>query len=131
MNAYLPILIMFVIAALFSGTFLILSHLLGPKKPTASKLSVYECGVDSPTGSARERFSVKFYLVAILFIIFDIEIVFMYPWAVNFKQSIIDGHGPYMLVVMGIFFTILTLGLLFEWRKGALNWNDKRVNHGK
>lgn len=126
MNAYLPILVMFIIAAGFAGTFLLLSHLLGPKRPTKSKLSVYECGIDEPIGSARERFSVKFYLVAILFIIFDIEIVFMYPWALNYKDAIAQGHGTYMLVVMGIFFTVLTLGLLFEWRKGALNWNSRK-----
>jgi len=124
MNAYLPILIMFIIAATLSGLILLLSTILGPKKPTKSKLSVYECGL-TPVGNARERFSVKYYLVAILFIVFDIEVVFMYPWAINYKESLTQGHGLAMLIIMGIFFLVLTLGLLFEWRKGALDWAEK------
>lgn len=122
MNPYISVLVMFVIAVLFSGTFLGLSALFGPKKPNASKLSVYECG--SPAiGNARDRFSVKFYLVAILFIVFDIEVVFLYPWALNYKEALANGQGLYMLAVMGIFFILLTLGLFYEWRKGALDWN--------
>ncbi|MBF0106034.1 MAG: NADH-quinone oxidoreductase subunit A [Deltaproteobacteria bacterium] len=124
MDTYLPILIMFVIAGGFAGAFLLLSYLLGPKKPTDSKLSVYECGLN-PVGSARERFSVKYYLVAILFIVFDIEVVFMYPWAVNYKNAIKDGHGAYMIAVMGVFFVMLVLGLFYEWRKGAMNWSNQ------
>ncbi len=124
MQSYIPILVMMVIAILFSLGFLGLSHLLGPKKPTASKLSVYECGVE-PVGNARERFSVKFYLVAILFILFDIEVVFMYPWAVTFKDFIAEGKGFYVAIMMGIFFVLLTVGLIYEWRKGALNWSDR------
>lgn len=116
---------MFGIATLISGLFLLLSYVLGPKRPLKSKLSVYECGLE-PVGNARERFSVKFYLVAILFIVFDIEVVFMYPWAINYKESIKDGHAVYMLIVMGIFFVLLTLGLLYEWRKGALEWSEKK-----
>jgi len=125
MNPYIPILIMFGIAMAVAGIFLLLSHVLGPKKPTPSKLSVYECGLE-PVSDARERFSVKFYLVAILFIIFDIEVVFMYPWAINFKDAIAEGNGLYMLIIMGIFFTVLTIGLLYEWRKGALVWSEKK-----
>lgn len=123
-HPYLPILIMLLIAVGFAGGFLALSFFLGPKRPTASKLSVYECGLES-VGNARERFSVKFYLVAILFIVFDIEVVFLYPWAVNFKLAITQGHGAYMLVVMGVFFLLLVLGLVYEWRKGALDWNKQ------
>ncbi len=124
MNAYIPILIMFLIAALFAGFFLLLSYLLGPKNPSKEKLSTYECGVKS-TGQARERFSVKFYLVAMLFIVFDVEVVFLYPWAVKYKDFLTEGKGLYMLVIMGIFFFLLALGLLYEWRKGALDWGKK------
>lgn len=124
-HSYLPILIMILVAVGFSGGFLALSWFLGPKRPTASKLSVYECGLES-VGNARERFSVKFYLVAILFIVFDIEVVFLYPWAVNFKRSVSQGNGIYMLAVMGIFFVLLILGLIYEWRKGALDWANKK-----
>lgn len=124
MSQYLPILITFVTAALAASVIPVLSWWLGPKKPTQSKLSVYECGLN-PVGSARERFSVKFYLVAILFIIFDIEIVFMYPWAISFRQGIAQGQGIYLFVVMAVFFTVLTLGLIYEWRKGALDWSRR------
>lgn len=122
MREYLPVLIVFAIAILIAGVIPVLSWMLGPKHPTPSKLSVYECGL-KPVGNARDRFSVKFYLVAILFIVFDVEIVFMYPWAIYFKEGIGSGQGLYLLLVMGIFFTVLTLGLVFEWRKGALDWN--------
>lgn len=124
MSEYVPVLMIFGIAIAMASVIPVLSWLLGPKKPTESKLSVYECGINS-VGTARERFSVKFYLVAILFIIFDIEIVFMYPWAIAYREGIRAGHGLYLLAVMGIFFTVLSLGLLFELRKGALDWGRK------
>ena len=124
MEQYLPVLVIFVIAIAIACVIPVLSWLLGPKKPTQSKLAVYECGLN-PVGSAHERFSVKFYLVAILFIIFDIDIVFMYPWAVIYRDGIKAGQGLYLLAVMGIFFVILSLGLLFELRKGALDWGKK------
>lgn len=124
MEQYLPVLIVFAIAILMAAAIPTLSYLLGPKKPTATKNSVYECGIN-PVGGTKERFSVKFYLVAILFIIFDIEIVFMYPWAIYFKEGVQSGMGSFLLVEMGIFFVILTLGLLFGWRKGALDWSQK------
>lgn len=126
MNPYIPILILFLVAAVFCAGFVLLSKVLGPKKPTKSKLSVYECGLE-PVGNTHERFSVKFYMVAMLFILFDIEVVFLYPWAVNYKEAIVDGSGLYMVAVMGIFFVLLTLGLVYEWRKGALNWNEEPV----
>src|SRR3990167_7413053 len=119
MSEYLPVLIVFVVAGLFSLGFLVISALLGPNKPLKSKLSVYECGLN-PVGTARERFSVKFYLVALLFILFDVEVVFLYPWAINFKEAIAKGDGLYYLAIMGEFFLLLALGLVFAWRKGAL-----------
>lgn len=125
MNPYIPILIVLAVAGGLSGLLIFLSRLLGPKKPAASKLSVYECGLE-PVKDARQRFSVKFYLVAILFIVFDVEIVFLYPWAVNYKDAVGTGDGVYMILVMTVFFLLLVLGLLYEWRKGALEWGEKR-----
>jgi NADH-quinone oxidoreductase subunit A len=109
---YLPILILVVLAALFAAGSVLLSALLGPRRPDPEKLSPYECGVE-PVGSARERFSVKFYLVAMLFIIFDMEIVFLYPWAVVFQQ----------LRLLGSFLLVLLVGYFYVWQKGGLEWD--------
>ncbi|MBI2884279.1 MAG: NADH-quinone oxidoreductase subunit A [Candidatus Methylomirabilis oxyfera] len=114
--SYLPIFILILLAAGFALTTLLLSHVLGPRRPTQSKLTPYECGID-PVGSARERFSVKFYLVAMLFIIFDIEIVFLYPWAV-----ILNSLKLFGLMEMILFLGILLIGLLYVWKKGGLEW---------
>ena len=89
---FVPILIMFLVASGLALTFLKLAEVLGPKRPSALKASPYESGMD-PVGSARERFSVKFYLIAMIFIVFDVEIVFMYPWAVSFNEFIASGAG--------------------------------------
>ncbi len=114
--SYLPIFILILLAAGFALVTLLLSHVLGPRRPTRSKLTPYECGID-PVGSARERFSVKFYLVAMLFIIFDIEIVFLYPWAV-----ILNSLKLFGLIEMILFLGILLIGLLYVWKKGGLEW---------
>jgi NADH-quinone oxidoreductase subunit A len=114
---YVPILILVVLAALFAGGSIVLSALLGPRRPNAEKLSPYECGVE-PVGTARERFSVKFYLVAMLFIVFDMEVVFLYPWAVVYKQLKLFG-----LVSMGTFLLILLVGYFYVWKKGGLEWD--------
>ena len=115
--SYLPIVLFVLLAAGFALATLFLSSVLGPRRPSKDKLSPYECGID-PVGSARERFSVKFYLVAMLFIVFDIEIVFLYPWAVVMKRL-----GLFGLVEMGIFVVILLAGLVYVWRKGCLEWD--------
>jgi len=114
---YLPILILVILAALFAAGSVLLSSLLGPRRPNPEKLSPYECGVE-PVGSARERFSVKFYLVAMLFIIFDMEIVFLYPWAVVFQQLRLFG-----LMAMGSFLLVLLVGYFYVWQKGGLEWD--------
>lgn len=124
MQQYLPVIIMFAIALTFAAGFLSLSCLAGPKNPTKTKLSVYECGLN-PVGNARERFGVKFYLVAILFIIFDIEVVFLYPWALNYKDAIASGQGLTSLAIIGVFFVMLTIGLIYEWKSGVLDWSRK------
>ncbi len=113
---YLPIGILALLATLFAAGNIILSLLLGPHRPNAEKLSPYECGI-VPMGTARERFSVKFYLVAMFFIIFDMEIVFLYPWAVVFHQFKLFG-----LVAMGTFLLILLVGYFYAWKKGGLEW---------
>jgi len=114
--SYLPILTLVLVAAGFALATLFLSSVLRPRRPSKDKLSTYECGID-PVGSARERFSVKFYLVAMLFIVFDIEIVFLYPWAV-----ILNSLGLFGLVEMFFFLGILLIGLLYVWKKGGLEW---------
>lgn len=116
LGAYLPIIVLVAVAAAFGLGSIILSSLIGQKKPTAVKMSPYECGCD-PVGSARERFSVKFYIIAMLFILFDIEAVFLYPWAVLFKRL-----GMFGLMEMGVFIVILFVGYIYVWKKGALEW---------
>jgi NADH-quinone oxidoreductase subunit A len=116
LGAYLPILVLVVIAVAFGLGSVIFSTLIGPKKPSAVKLAPYECGCE-PVGSARERFSIKFYLIAMLFILFDIEAVFLYPWAVLFKRL-----GVFGLMEMGVFIAILFVGYVYVWKKGALEW---------
>lgn len=116
LGAYLPIVLLVVIAICFGLGALVLSSFVGPKKPSKIKLQPYECGCD-PVGSARERFSIKFYLIAMLFILFDIEAVFLYPWSILFKKL-----GMFGLVEMGVFIAILLVGYIYIWKKGALEW---------
>lgn len=120
-NSYLPLLFVLILGLGFAGAFLVLSTSFGPKKPTASKLDVYECGVP-PTGDARDRFSVKFFLVAMIFLLFDVEVVFLFPWAVLLKEFKVAGMGLFAFGAMGFFLLILGLGLLYEWKRGALDW---------
>ncbi|MEW5853076.1 MAG: NADH-quinone oxidoreductase subunit A [Myxococcota bacterium] len=99
-----------------AGAMLALSQFIGPKKPTKIKQLPFECGSES-VGTTRQRFSVRFYLVALLFIVFDIEVVFLYPWAVMYRQL-----GLFGLVEMAVFVAVLVVGLIYVWRKGALEW---------
>ncbi|MCH8293644.1 NADH-quinone oxidoreductase subunit A [Candidatus Poribacteria bacterium] len=122
LRAYLPILLLVVVATGFAVVNLALTHLLGPKKPTRSKLSVYESGVQ-PIGDARQRFTIKFDLIAMLFIIFDIEVVFLYPWAMVFKKFLQSESGLFILFEMLIFIGILFLGYIYAWKKGGLTWD--------
>jgi NADH-quinone oxidoreductase subunit A len=113
---YLPILVLVAIAFAFALGSVVLSRLIGPKKPSAIKLAPYECGMPI-VGTARDRVSVKFYIIAMLFIVFDIEAVFLYPWAVMFKKL-----GLFGFVEMGVFIAILLVGYVYVWKKGALEW---------
>ena len=113
---YFPIIFLFVLAAFAAVVMLGLAYFVGPKKASKEKLSPYECGTP-PIGDARTRFPIKFYLVAILFVIFDIEIAFLYPWAVVFKRL-----GLFGLIEMGIFIFILLVGYLYMIKNGGLRW---------
>lgn len=115
--AFLPILMMVVVATGFAVGSLIASHYLGRRINDPAKLAPYECGV-TPVGTARERFHTRFYLVAMLFIVFDIETVFIYPWAVVYRQLALFG-----LIEMAVFVAILLAGLVYVWGKGALEWD--------
>lgn len=113
---YTPIAMMILFGLLAGIVFTNINKWIGPKRPSEEKLSTYESGME-PVKTARERFSVKFYLVAMLFIIFDIEIVFMYPWAVMFRQL-----GVFGFVEMMVFIAVLLVGYLYILKKGALRW---------
>jgi len=123
---YLPILLIFIVAAGFAVTNVLLSQFVGQRKRTRTKLMPYECGKD-PVGSARERFSVKFYLIAMLFILFDIEVIFLVPWAVVFKTLAGPIYGLRNLVYseMMIFILLLAVGLVYVIKKGALDWSER------
>jgi NADH-quinone oxidoreductase subunit A len=120
--AYLSVVIFMAVIAIAGSTLLLLGILIRPKKVgNMRKYAPYESGVP-PTGRARERYSVRFYIIAMLFVLFDIEIVFLYPWAINFDGFVRRGDGFYALIIMAIFLFILLLGYADAWRKGALNW---------
>jgi NADH-quinone oxidoreductase subunit A len=116
MQGWLSIFIMIALGAGFALMSIILSGLLGPRKPTPEKLAPYECGMP-PVGDARERQSVKFYLVAMIFLLFDIEVAFLYPWAMALRDL---GWGGFLQVVL--FMLLLSSGYVYIWRKGALDW---------
>ncbi|MEP7265043.1 MAG: NADH-quinone oxidoreductase subunit A [Bacteroidota bacterium] len=113
---YLPIVLMFVVAVGFVLTTMLATHLLGPKRKSEIKLDTFECGIE-PQGNSRQPFSIKYFLVAILFVLFDVEVIFMYPWAVNFKDMGMTGFVE-MLVFLGLLFA----GFIYIIRKGALKW---------
>ncbi len=116
LGEYLPILLFVFVAVVIAVALLVIGWLLGPKRPAADKLSPYECGFEA-FEDARMKFDVRYYLVAILFIIFDLEIAFLFPWAVVFKDI-----GASALIAMTIFLGILVIGFIYEWKKGALEW---------
>lgn len=117
---YIPVLVMMLMGAGVGGMILLLTHLLGPKAPNRKKDTAFECGVP-PIGDARQRISVRFYLVAILFLLFDVEAVFFFPWAVVFKEYL--SISAFILVEMAVFVGILLLGYFYVLRKGALEWD--------
>lgn len=119
MQGWLSILLLLGLGAAFGIGSVILSRLLGPKNPTPEKEAPYECGVPA-VGDARGRHSIKFYLVAISFLLFDIEVAFTYPWAVSAREL---GWNGFVLIV--IFFAFLLVGFVYEWKKGVLDWGSE------
>ena len=121
LESYIPIIIILTISVLFAVINVKLSSLLGPSRPNKEKMSTYESGVE-PVGTAHDRFSVKFYMVAVLFILFDIEIVFLYPWAVSFI-NLDHARMVYSFVSALVFIIILLVGYIYVIKKGALKWD--------
>ena len=113
---YIPIFIFFVVALAIPVVTLAVAKLLRPENPTQEKLAPYECGVD-PVGDSRGRYTVRFYIIAILFVVFDVETIFLFPWAVQFKAL-----GLFGFVEMMLFLAILVVGYIWIWKKGALEW---------
>src|ERR1700716_1829952 len=121
---YLPLLIHFLLAGAFDTAVVTLSWVIGYRRPTRAKLSPYECGM-TPVGDARGRFSVKFYLVAMLFILFDVEAVFLYPWAVILRELKMFGFWEMM-----VYIAIVLVGLFYVWKKGVLDWGLTAAKRG-
>jgi NADH-quinone oxidoreductase subunit A len=117
LQEYLPILIFMVVAGGLGLVLMALGFWAGPRKPDAEKLSAYECGFEAFQDS-RIKFDVRYYLVAILFIVFDLEIAFLFPWAVSLGTT-----GTVAIGAMGVFLAILVVGFIYEWKKGALEWD--------
>jgi len=121
MQGWFPILLMIALGAAFGAGSVLLSRLVGPKKPTPEKLAPYECGVPA-VGDARERHSVKFYLVAMIFLLLDIEVAFLYPWAMALRDLRWAGY-----VQVVVFLAILLAGYIYVWRKGVLDWGEQQA----
>jgi NADH-quinone oxidoreductase subunit A len=115
---YLPVALMFLLAAGFVGLTMVVTHWLGPKRKTKIKLESFECGIESK-GNARAAFPIKYFLVAILFVLFDVEVIFMYPWAVNFQELKLPGF-----IEMIVFIALLLVGFFYIIKKKALEWED-------
>jgi NADH-quinone oxidoreductase subunit A len=121
LNGYIPVLIMLAVVTAFGVLVVTLSWLVGKRQSSSEKLMAYECG-NIPAGNARQRFPIKFYIIAMLFIVFDIEAMFLYPWAVIYRSLKLFG-----LIEMVVFIAILLIGFLYVWKKGALEWGSKNI----
>ncbi|MGA1986280.1 MAG: NADH-quinone oxidoreductase subunit A [Candidatus Sulfotelmatobacter sp.] len=126
---YLPFLIHILMAGGIATAIISLSWLIGQRKPTRAKMEAYECGM-TPVGDSRQRFSVKFYLVAMLFILFDVEAVFIYPWAVILRTLKATGQGHFGLYEMLIYIGIFLVGFFYVWKKGVLDWGETSAKRG-
>ncbi len=118
---YIPLAILFVLAVGLAFTAVALGHLFGPRHPTARKSAPYESGM-KPIGPGTRRISVRFYLIAVLFILFDVEIIFFLPWAVTLRSFAAQGWGLFAFAEMTFFIIILLVGYFYAWKKGALEW---------
>ena len=121
LTSYIPVLIMLAVVTAFGVLVVTLSWFVGKRQASREKLMAYECG-NIPDGDARNRFPVKFYIIAMLFIVFDIEAMFLYPWAVIYRSLKLFG-----LIEMVVFIAILFIGFLYVWKKGALEWGSKNI----
>ncbi len=121
-SEFIPLFIQLAIAVMMAFMFLMAAAKLGPRRPNKIKYKSYESGMD-PVGTARDRYSVKFYLVAMIFIVFDVEVVFLYPWAVSFQRFLEAGIGLEILGVIALFVIILAIGLLYDIKKGGLEFD--------
>ncbi|MEZ4388398.1 MAG: NADH-quinone oxidoreductase subunit A [Candidatus Krumholzibacteriia bacterium] len=117
----LPVLLVLLVAVLFAALFLGMSYWLGPRRRDALKEAPYECGIPARS-SIQIRFFVRFFLVAIFFLLFDLEAVFIYPWVLTYKSFLAMGAGGFALAELGVFMSILVIGLVYVWRKGGLEW---------
>lgn len=122
LEEYWGVLILLLLGVATGVGAIVVTHILGSKRYYPRKSSAYECGIPSK-GAEKTRFSVKFYLVAVSFILFDIETIFMVPWALKFKSYVTSGEALYIFSVGVLFLFVLTIGLIYEWRKGLLDWN--------
>jgi len=116
---YLPVVLLAGLGAIFAVASIAVSRVLQPKRPTPAKLSPYECGIVPEDRAVNERFPVKFYVVAMLFIVFDIEVIFLFPWAVTFRQL-----GLFGLIEMTIFIALVFVAYVYVWQRGGLEWNE-------
>lgn len=117
------LLVFFLLVVGIAGAIVALSALIGRREVSAEALTPYECGLD-PVGQPRRRFSVKYFIIATLFIIFDVEIVFLFPWALVYRDMIAAGHGTLLFMEAAIFIGILVIGLVYAWKAGALQWEE-------
>jgi len=122
LSDYAPVLVLVAAVLAFAGMTLVMSDVLGRKRRSIAKGDAYECGMD-PQGGARLRLSVHFYLVAVLFILFDVESIFLIPWAVSARTLGELGVGGTVLLEVGFFMAVLVVGLVYEWRRGGLRWD--------
>ena len=124
-DQYAPLALLLVAAGGFGLVLVLMSSIaprvLGTMRPNAVKASPFECGME-PVGTARTRFPVRYYLVALVFVVFDLEAVFIYPWAVAYKDMVATGQGTFVLMEMMVFMLVLAVGLVYLWRRGALDW---------
>jgi NADH-quinone oxidoreductase subunit A len=118
---YIPVLIVLAVALIFGIVLVLTSTLIGPQRPNREKTSTYESGM-KPVGTTRQRISIKYYLVAMFFIIFDLEVIFVYPWAVQFKK-LFGQYGISVFISMLIFLIVLELGYLYAYKKGGFKWD--------
>jgi NADH-quinone oxidoreductase subunit A len=121
LSSYIPIAVIVILAAVFGFLIVGIGNLFGPRRKTARKVMPYESGM-TPIGPGTRRIPVRFYLVAVLFILFDIEIIFIIPWAVVLRQFVAANNGVFALIEMAVFIIILLVGLVYAWKKGALEW---------